>query len=86
MKYQLVLLITDYADTPDVRVDRVTQYSLSPLFDTLEDAISYARGRGHMPMTVTSEDIEGIRYRRLVEYDIIDSEGGRLYQDADSII
>ena len=77
--YQLYILISDYADTPDSRVDVTRQYSLSPVFDDLASCEHYAMGRCSAPMTSTSEDTPGIRYKRLIEYDIIDSEGNRLY-------
>lgn len=81
MTYQYYLIITDYADTPDERVDARKTFSVSPVFNKLSDCMAYAAGRGHQPQACTSEDIEGIRYRRLIEYDIIDSEGTRLYID-----
>ena len=72
-----MIIITDY--TADERVDLSRQFSASPVFTDLESCKSYAAGRGHAPQTCTSEDIEGIRYKRCFEYDIVDSEGNRLY-------
>lgn len=75
--YQYVILITDF--TVDERVDITRQFSVSPVFTDLQSCKEYAMGRGHAPQTCTSEDIEGIRYKRCIEYDIIDSEGNRMY-------
>lgn len=79
MTYQYFLIITDYADTPDERIDQRKFIGVSPVFPRLGDAMAYAAGRGHQPQACTCEDIEGIKFRRLVEYDIVDSEGTRLY-------
>lgn len=75
--YQVVLLITDY--TSDERIDIMRKFSASPVFTDLESCKSYLMGRGHEPQTCTAEDLEGIRCKRSIEYDIMDSDGNRLY-------
>ena len=75
--YKFCLIITDY--TRGGMVDVTKKFAASPVFTDFESCYQYAMGRGHHPQTCTAEDMEGVKVKRLIEYDIIDSDGNRMY-------
>lgn len=77
--YQAVMIITDYDG--DGHIDGERFYELSQSFEHLADVDQYMLGRvdnfSHMVLSI--ETSTGLRLRRVIDFDIQDDEGTRLY-------